>query len=68
MSARPGPSGGYHASDIPTGISEPGGRFSECLVVLVGSIRFGEVIGSFALTQNPEVLLPSFGRFKNAVA
>ena len=23
MSARPGPSGGYHASDIPTGISNP---------------------------------------------
>ena len=23
MSARPGPSGGYHASDIPTGISPP---------------------------------------------
>ena len=24
MSARPGPSGGYHASGIPTGISEEG--------------------------------------------
>ena len=23
MGARPGPSGGYHASDIPTGISNP---------------------------------------------